>query len=221
VVCLVGVFVGLVIAGWLPAPAPDRSAAEVQQDFVDNTARIRVGCLLMMLTAPLWLSWVTAISVQMQRIEGRLGPLSLLQLAFGWVGVAPFMAPPLLWLVAAYRPESQSPEVTRMLLDLGWLGFVGTPILAMFQQLVIAAAILTDRHETPVLPRWLGYGAIWVTIIFIPGSVVFFFFDGLFAWNGLLAFWLPAVAFGLWWIPAIKCLLDAVNREQAAAHVGP
>jgi hypothetical protein len=215
---LVCVFVGLAIAGWLPPPSPGRTMAVVQRDFVDNTARIRVGCLLMMLTAPLWLFWTTAISLQMRRIEGRLGPLSLVQLATGWIGVAAFMAPPFLWLVAAYRADIQSAQVTYLLNDLAWFGFVGTGILAAVQQITIAVAIFSDRNDTMVLPRWLGYGAVWVSIIFIPGFIVFFFFHGLFAWNGLLAFWLPGVAFGLWWIPLIKFLLKAINREEAAAR---
>jgi hypothetical protein len=216
---MLALFAGLVIAGWLPLPAPSRSAAEVQQDYVQHTGRLRAGFLLMMLSSPLWLAWVTAVSLQMRRMEGRLGPLSLLQLAFGWIGVVAFMAPPLLWLVAAYRADTQSPEVTQMLHDLGWLGFIGTGVLAMLQLLVLAVAILTDRNSTPVLPRWLGYGAVWVSIIFIPGFFVFFFFDGPLAWNGLLAFWLPIGAFVLWWVPLTKCMLDAVGREEATARV--
>ncbi len=73
---------------------------------MDHEDRLLTGFLIMLPTAPLWLTWSTAVSLQVRPIEGRFGPLSLAQLAFGWV-VGPFMIPPFLWMIAAY------PRMTR------------------------------------------------------------------------------------------------------------
>ena len=69
---------------------------------------------------------------------------------------------------------------------------------ATIQCLAIGFAIFAAY--TRIWPRWLGYFNIWCGFIFAAGGLVVLFKDGVFAWNGLLAFWMVAVFFGLWFL---------------------
>jgi hypothetical protein len=42
---------------------------------------------------------------------------------------------------------------------------------------------------------------------------MFFFKTGPFAWNGLLAFWLPISAFAVWFVVIFLVLKKAIYRE--------
>src|SRR5262249_20233294 len=98
---------------------------------------------------------------------------------------------------ASYRPE-RNPEITQALNDLGWLPFIMNWPPALIQCLAIGFAIFGAKHE--VWPRWLGYFNVWCAFIFCAGGLAVLFENGVFAWNGLLACWMAAVFFGVWFI---------------------
>jgi hypothetical protein len=62
----------------------------------------------------------------------------------------------------------------------------------------LGLAILRDDSEQLVFPRWIAYFNFWVAILSLPGVLIPLFKIGPFAWNGLLAFWVPLVTFGVW-----------------------
>ncbi|BDB43986.1 hypothetical protein [Mycobacterium kiyosense] len=76
-------------------------------------------------------------------------------------------------------------------------------------------AILIDRRPTPVFPRWLGYVNLWTAMIFCAGTFNVFFKRGPLAWNGLLAWWLPVVVFGVWLVLVSVYLIRAVQSHLA------
>lgn len=47
-------------------------------------------------------------------------------------------------------------------------------------------------------PRWLGYANVFIALSFVPDLLLGFFTSGPFACQGLLAFWIPAVTYGIW-----------------------
>lgn len=82
--------------------------------------------------------------------------------------------------------------------DLGW-GLAFIPIVPFcMQAAAFAAAILKDRHEPTVFPRWLGYFNAWAALLFTPGFLLLYFKTGPFAYHGLLVYWMPTVVFGIW-----------------------
>ena len=83
------------------------------------------------------------------------------------------------------------------------------------QLMSIGLAILLDKNSRPVFPRWVAYFNIWVAVLFIPGVLITFFKSGPFAWNGILAFWLPLVVFFAWYFVMFAILLRVI-KEQAA-----
>ncbi|MCX2935026.1 hypothetical protein ORI20_32740 [Mycobacterium sp. CVI_P3] len=98
--------------------------------------------------------------------------------------------------------------------DVTWLLFVGVVSTGALQFVVIAAAVLADKSESPVFPRWVGYFNMWVTLTFCVGNAIFFVKSGPLAWNGLLSWWTVIIAYGVWLIVMLVMMLKAVARQQ-------
>jgi hypothetical protein len=60
----------------------------------------------------------------------------------------------------------------------------------------------------------LGYFNVWCAFIFAAGGLVVLFKDGAFAWNGLLAFWLVAVFFGVWFLVMSWQLWTSTSSDE-------
>jgi NADH:ubiquinone oxidoreductase subunit 6 (subunit J) len=212
---------GFLTAGFIPPPAPGQSAEQVARTYLDDQGRIRAGMVIVLVGAAFLLPWVAVISLQLQRIERRWGPMSLVQLAAGALGIVIFLFPAVMWLVAAYRPADRSAQTLQLLNDIGWLTFVGVASLVMIQNAAIGLAILQDRGEHPVFPRWAGYYNIWTVPLLAPGFLVFCFAAGPLAWNGIFTFWIPLVVFSAWFVVMIVVLRRAVDSDEAAAAASP
>jgi hypothetical protein len=75
-------------------------------------------------------------------------------------------------------------------------------------------AVLIDRRERPIFPRWLGYYNLWVALMFTPGTFNVFFHDGPLAWNGIIAWYLPLAVFATWMIINPLYLSRAVDTME-------
>ncbi|TAM65773.1 hypothetical protein [Mycobacterium sp.] len=214
VLFIVAFFTGWgLVAGFIPVPTPIKPRDDVVAYFQDNQYRIITGCIITM-GGVMFLAPFTAVLVsQMRRIEGSSRILSNTQLFGGAVTAAVATVSCLIFLVAAFRPQ-RDPEVTLMLSDFGFTSFIGPFAPGFAQCLVMALAIFSDRHATPVYPRWVGYANLWCAVLFLPGPVLFYFLSGPFAWNGVAAFWIPANAFGAWFFIMVYATIKAVRTER-------
>src|SRR4051812_2392171 len=100
----------LVIGFWgfahfMPAPAPSRSAESIAEYFRSNRTGIRVGLIIASAAATLLGPFFVAVTMQMRRIERRLGPLSLLQLILGSLLILEFIMPQMVLMIPGFRPE--------------------------------------------------------------------------------------------------------------------
>ncbi|HVW43580.1 MAG TPA: hypothetical protein VHC18_19750 [Amycolatopsis sp.] len=207
-------FVGFwVIAGFIPPPSPAEPAAAVVDRFREHTNSIRFGLLLCFYAGALCVPWAAAISVQLKRIEGRFSPFTYAQLALGACLPFEFIVPIYFWETAAFRPD-RSPEIMQTLNDLAWLPFTGVIYTIVVQALVIGIAVLMDKREKPVFPRWFGYLSIWCALLFCPAGLDVFFHSGPLAWNGLVAWWVLLVAFFVWLATLSVVLLAAIRGQQ-------
>lgn len=213
VAMIVVMIVGFQIAGFLPPPSPHRSAAQIAAIFREHTTRIRLGLVLTMFGAALLGPFTAVITVQMRRIEGPHSTLAYTELALGALLALEFVIPVMVLEAAAFRPDLPAATI-RTLDDIGWLLFVGAPSTAIVQVIALGVAILQDRRDRPVFPRWGGYLSIAAAALFAPGGLVVFFKHGPFGWNGVLAWWLGLVAFGIWLVAITVLLLGAI-RQQA------
>jgi hypothetical protein len=200
------------IGGLMPPPQPSWNAQTVQDFYQANTNGIRAGLVLTMIGATLTAPWVAAISTQMKRIEGRYSPMSYTQLGLGMLGVLLFIFPVMFMQAAAFRPD-RDPSQILLLNDLAWIPFVGVWTCAALQNVAIAVAIFHDKEEK-VFPRWVGYFNIWTAVLFCPGSLLYFFKDGPFAWNGALSWWLVVVVFCAWFVVMFFAMRRAIGTQK-------
>lgn len=211
--------IGLLVAGWLPPPAPGMDAAAVAAMYAEDRTRIRIGVLILTAAAPLLAFFVAALSHQLRRIAPG-SPLVTAQTIAGSCLLLEFLFPQLVWQTAAYRAE-RSPEIVQTLNDLAWLPYIGIVGTAIAQMVIIAAVVLTDGTTRPLLPRWAAYLNLWTAAGVACGSLCVFVTTGPIAWNGLISFWLLAVSFFAFMTTMTVLMLRASRRVEAAAEAVP
>jgi MFS family permease len=211
---MMGIFgIGMaLLAGFLPPFSPALSAAEISELFRENHTTILLGLMICMFSGTLLGSFITVITVQMRRIEGRHSLLSYLQLAMGAILVLELIYPMIILEVAAFRVD-RAPESVLLLHDLGWLILLSFPSTAMLQLIAIGIAILRDPREQTLFPRWSGYFNLWTALLFAPGGLTVFFKTGPLAWDGIFIFWVPFAVFAAWFV-LMAFLLDRAIRQE-------
>jgi hypothetical protein len=191
-------FPAMLMIGLLPPISPMRSAVEVAQFWSTNTGLKRLGLVVMLTASGLQAPFGALIAVRIRQMEGgRYSPLAYAELVGTGLAVVAIVMPVFAFAAASYRPE-RDPQITQALNDLGWLPFVMNWPAATIQCLAIGFGIFGAKQA--VWPRWLGYFNVWCAFLFAAGGLVVLFKNGVFAWNGLLAFWMVAVFFGLWFL---------------------
>ncbi len=190
-------WLGLLVAGWFPPPTPSLSVSEVARMFADDRTRIRVGVLILTSAAPLLACYGAALTHQIRRHLGAASPLATAQSLVAACLILEFIIPQMIWQAGAFRSD-RSPELVQLCYDIGWLMYIGVVGTAIVQMLLCALAIFQDRRPEALVPRWAAYVCIWSAIGVAGGSFCIFFQRGPLAWNGLVAFWLLAVAFFAW-----------------------
>ena len=211
-------FVGVwPLAHLFPPLAPAMPSAEVAAYYRDHQIGILVGAICIMTSSVLFFPFLAAIAVFMKKIEGPVSPWTyafIMIVAYGFVTV--FFSG-LFFTAAAYRPEFPD-DTIHSLSDLGFFLFVMPAVPAFVQNAVTGICILGDRRRVPILPRWAGYMNLWTGVLLLPGCVVGLFKVGPFAWNGVLAFWMPAVVFGIWFNAMIFAMLGAIKRDALSGE---
>ncbi|MBI3690827.1 MAG: hypothetical protein HY239_09310 [Mycolicibacterium aromaticivorans] len=182
-------------AGFWPPPGEDLDAASITQYFQTHGPAIRIGMVLMVVGAPCYYTWSVALSKIISRMEGPLGPLSLIELVGGLMTALVTAVPAVVWQAATFRSEGRSPETVQTLYDFGWLFFDLTFMFSLLQSVALGIAILGDRRTEPLFPRWVGYVCFLTAAVYVPLSMVPFLRTGPFAWHGLLNFWAVFVMF--------------------------
>lgn len=200
-------------AGFFPPTQPTADAMQIVTLYEENLFGIRLASILFIIAGALCGAFGAGIAAQMRRMETRETPvLTYGQLAGAIPQTLFFILPALVWSVAAYRLD-RNPEITQALNDIGWFIFVMPFTLPFLQNVCLGFAIISDKNPKPVMPRWLGYFNLWLAILYVPGGFITMFKTGPFAWNGLLAFWVPGGLFSVWFYVMWYYLVKAA-REQ-------
>lgn len=206
-------FAAILLSGFIPPPSPSLTQAEVAAHYQQHNTGILSGMVLMLISGMFFAPLVGVISAQLRRIPAVSPALIYGQLSAGTAGITFFMVPAVLFLVTAYRPD-RNPELTYLMNDLSWIMLVIPWPTFFMQNVIIGIAILADRQKRPVFPRWVSYFNFWVALAFLPGSLLPFFKQGVFAWSGLLVFWLAGSVFAIWFIVMAAMLLKAIRAQE-------
>lgn len=217
-VVMVGSLVAYFIVGKLfPPISPTSTAVEVSAFLTENRTGILWAVVIMGLIAPLFYAFAVVTSLQMKRIEGGWGILTMIQLTTAVVAPTGWVYPLAVLATAAYRPE-RDPELMLMMSDQYWLTYVGVAVIFSLNIVSIGLAAIADKRANPIFPRWFGYFNFFMALAFLPGVFIYLFTEGPLAWNGLFALWIPACAFPVWKIMMVIFLLKAVKSEEKEAY---
>jgi Domain of unknown function (DUF4386) len=210
----------ILLAKYIPPHRPSAAATEIAQLYRDNSTSIRAGLILTMIGATFMLPVVGIFYAQLRRIERAMGEPSvnsMIQVVSGSIAYAAGVIVPLLvWSAASFRPE-RDPELTRLLNDLGWICFMIPFAPFATQNLALAFTILRDNLPKPLFPKWIGWINIWIIFAGAPAFLILFFKTGPFAWNGVIAFWIPLVLGAAYFALMIVYLFKAIGRDDYGA----
>ncbi|MGY4103733.1 hypothetical protein ACW2Q0_29855 [Nocardia sp. R16R-3T] len=202
----------VVVAGFIPPPAPSLSGDAVAAFFDQHHERILVGMSICAFAAALYVPWGVAVLDAMLRMEKTRFPvLSAVQIVSAGVGAVFFSISPLIWLTIAYRAGHASDSIW-ILNDFAWISWIVSWPFFFIQAAALGLCILL--HSTFLFPRRLGYLSIWFAVSMIPASLVVFFYGGPFAWNGFLGLFLPLAMFALWYNAVSYYLLKAITDKD-------
>jgi hypothetical protein len=132
----------------------------------------------------------------------------------GVAGGAPiaFLTSTVFWLVAAFRPD-RSPDLTLLTNDLAWITFTcGVPFLIALY-LFVALAIAWDDQPHPVFPRWVASFNLVIALVTVPAAFAGLTKNGVFAWDGLLSFWVKNIAIAVWIVVMAWAVRAAMQRD--------
>jgi len=201
----------------MPPPTAQWSADEIARFYVEHGSYIKIGATLCGWTSGFMVPISIVVAMQISRHETGRPVWAALALAGGALMSIPLVLPPIFWGVAAFTP-TRAPEITAITHELAMLTFVTTDQYYIFMWVAIAAVSLipnTVRHSP--FPRWFGYYTAWTALMFEGGAAAFVTRSGPFAWNGLIAFWLPVVTFFAWIVVSTVLLFRAIARQAQAA----
>jgi len=207
------------LAHFIPAPSPSLTAEEVASIYRNNATGIQIGMLIDMIAAGFIAPWGGLIAARCRRHERGIPSLSTAQLALTAIGTVVAMVLPLVWALAAFRPDETPASTIAMLNDCGWYLLLFTfPIFSLWN-FVIAMSILLDDTGSPAFPRWLGFLNIWCGLLLFPAGAILFFKSGPFAYNGVLALYLPLVAFFIWMIAMSFALIMELRKDEKKGRI--
>ena len=213
--CTLGLVGFAVFGGFWPPPAEHLTAPQIADYFRDHQTDLRVGMVMMAAGAPFYMVWSAAVSAVIKRIEGPMGLLSRVQLLGGLLTAIVTLVPPTIWITAAFRADARPDETIQMLYDFGWFFFDLTWVCSAIQSVALGTAILLDRREVPLYPRWVAWLSFFVAVEYVPLVLVPMFTDGPFAWHGLISFWGVFVMFFVLIVVVMPCTFRALRRLEA------
>jgi hypothetical protein len=200
---------------FIPPPSPALSAEELAQKFIDRRDEIRLGCIIQCIFWSFWATWGIAITLFIRKMERSYPILTYTSIALVGGGYVFFILIPMTWAVIAFRPETLDPAVMQIMNDWVWFDFLFTwPPFALWM-VVIALAIFKDHNVPTLYPRWVAYLNIWCAILIFPAGLIAFFHEGLFAYDGVGAFWIPFAVFFGWMITMSVTTLQTINRQKS------
>lgn len=194
---LIGLGLGS-FAGLLPPPSPSLPADQTAALYADNLIPVRIGVIIAAYGACFIAAFYGQLAVLIKRMEGpRAQPLMWTQLIAGTLVTFNLQLAAFVFGVAAFEP-TRSAEITQSLSDNAFLLLIMPAMPLTLQCLATGFAILGDRNDAPILPRWSGYLTLIVAAFVAIGCLAPMFETGPLAWNGMAVFWLAAGLKAMW-----------------------
>jgi hypothetical protein len=194
-----------------PPPSPGWDTPTVVQWFSDHHLGILTGFgvvfLITGMTAPI--NALLAYSMRRMSVSPIFGYAYLIMYSLSAIPGMLVMA--IAMTVGAMRPD-RDPELIHWLYDFAFLSFTGTMGVFLIGSLVWMVAILIDKNR--VFPKWFGYLNLCNALTEVVVAPAWIFHRGVFAWNGLIAWWIDMVVFVTYTAVFIILLRKMIERED-------
>ncbi|TAM65654.1 hypothetical protein [Mycobacterium sp.] len=200
---------------WPQPPSFALSARQTAAYYVEHRTGFLIGVVLCSIGMAFLLAWTVQFCLMLWRLEGGSRAVTV-------VTVASLAASPILlsfdlaiFGVVAFRPGDTSPDVTRAMSDVAWLGSQHIwPMLALGMALA-GVLIIRTQGRAESLPGWLGYFSLVVALCEFGQLPIFFFKTGPFSGNGVGAWYLATFTWGPWIVAAGWAMYRVLTRQQA------
>jgi hypothetical protein len=194
-----------------PPPSPGWDTPTVVQWFSDHHLGILAGFGVVFLVAGMTAPTNALIAYSMRRmsVSPIFGYSYLVMYSLSAVPGMLVMA--IAMTVGAMRPD-RDPELIHWLYDFAFLSFEGTMGVFLIGSLVWMVAVLIDKNR--VFPKWFGYLNLCNALTEVVVAPAWIFHRGVFAWNGLIAWWIDMVVFVIYTGVFITLLRKMIQRED-------
>ncbi len=213
---------GCLLGGMLPPLLhANDSAAEVVRKLSENTTSIRFGSIIMMCSFALFGPFGAGIAAQTRRAE-RTPVFSYVQLVFTSCGTTIALLVAFCWALMVFRLGEYDPTLVQFLPDAAYFfALFSVPCFGGWCVMIALPVFLAEEGQEP-FPRWVAYVNLWAAVLYGPGQMVLFFKDGPFSWHGVVALWIPYIAYFGWiFIMSLVMLQLAKPRTQVFARPVP
>ena len=210
--------VAMLVGHLVPPPSSATGAAGIARFYGTHAQELKWGMLVAMVATPLIIPFAALISRQLRASDERLAPLATVQMACAVVLVVEILLFVVLVAAGAMRP-GRDPQVLLGLNDVAFLFLLWAFAPGSLEFAAFGVAVLWDRSEEPLFPRWAGWVDIAMALVFVLGGPTLFVTGGAFGWDGVIAFWAVFLAYGGWLLVTFGCLLRA-SRTIAARSSG-
>ena len=200
---------------------PTESAATVAQIYVDDTDAIRIGTWFLMVAVGLIAPWGVGLAVLTRRIPGTSPVYTNLQLVCIAIGVMIGIGFPLCWAVASYRPGDVDPTSSACSRTSAGSSSCSTGPRSASGSWPSRSRSSRTLASRPLFPRWTAYVSLWVCFLSVPAGLMLFFKTGAFAYNGLIAMYVPLAVFFIWIVVMTVAGLRALRALEAAPSESP
>ena len=204
---------GVWLGGMLPAlPQANDLPSEIVAKVSENLFEIRIGSIFMIASFALFGTFGAGMAMQTRRCETQPG-FSYIQLVFSSMGTTIALLVAFAWALMVFRPETYHPSILLMWADFAYfLALFSVPLFGGWCVMVALPIFLAEEGKEP-FPRWAAYVNLWAVLLFAPGQMVMFFKDGPFSWHGVVAMWIPFVAFFVW-IAVMSFLMIRIAQTE-------
>lgn len=194
-----------------PPPDPNWEIARISQWFADNHHGLIIGFGVIFIVVFMTTTCNALIAYSMRRM--LVSPA----FAYSYLVIYSFSAIPGMLLtcialvVGAMRPD-RDPELIHWLYDLAFMAFDGTMGVFLVGTSIWMVAILLDKNR--VFPKWFAYLNLCNAMTEVVVAPVWLFKDGVFAWDGAIAWWVDMVVFLVYTTAFIILLRKMIQREN-------
>jgi hypothetical protein len=204
---------------WAQPPSLALSARATAHYYAVNQHGFQVGITLITIGMAFLLAWTVQYGYMLWRLDRDSDDGGSRVVVT--VAIVSLIASPILlsfdlaiFAIAAFRPASTSPEVTRALSDVGWIGSeLIWPMLAAGMALG-GLIMLRTRHQRGAFPAWLGWYSLIAAAIEFFQIPIIFVKTGPFSANGAFAWYSTTFSWGIWAVGLGVAMWGILGAQQ-------